>query len=228
MTKIKRVERDGQNHSFNHMTKRKALKIVETSYLAATTALIWLALYYLPIGGAIFRLAMPLPLALLQIRRGFDAGIEGLSLAILLLIVLMGPVRGPLMLFPYGCLAFWLGWSWMKGMSWWVSWFVGVLIGTIGFLFRVLILSLLVGENLWVIITRAGASLLERFFSLLSVPLTPGMTEVQLVAVLLVVIQEVIFVLSLHALAFWIFPRLKAPMPEPPRLLNGLIALDPL
>ena len=101
-------------------------------------------------------------------------------------------------------------------------------IGTIGFLFRVFILSLLVGENLWVIITRAGASLLERLFSLFSLPFTPGMTEVQFVAVLLVVIQEIIFVLSLHALAFWIFPRLKAPMPEPPRLLNGLVALDPL
>ena len=225
---IKKIDSNGKTKSLKGMTKRKALKIVETSYLAATTALIWLALYYLPIGGAIFRLAMPLPLALLQIRRGFDSGIEGLSLATLLLVVLMGPVRGPLMLFPYGFLAFWLGWSWMKGISWWISWFVGVVIGTIGFLFRVFILSLLVGENLWVIITRAGASLLERLFSLMSLPLTPGMTEVQLVAVLLVVIQEIIFVLSLHALAFWIFPRLKAPMPEPPRLLNGLIALDPL
>ena len=225
---IKKIDSNGKTKSLKGMTKRKALKIVETSYLAATTALIWLALYYLPIGGAIFRLAMPLPLALLQIRRGFDSGIEGLSLATLLLVVLMGPVRGPLMLFPYGFLAFWLGWSWMKGISWWISWFVGVVIGTIGFLFRVFILSLLVGENLWVIITRAGASLLERLFSLMSLPLTPGMTEVQLVAVLLVVIQEIIFVLSLHALAFWIFPRLKAPIPEPPRLLNGLIALDPL
>ena len=47
------------------------MKIVESSYLAAATSLIWIALYYLPIGGAFFRLALPLPLALLQIRRGF-------------------------------------------------------------------------------------------------------------------------------------------------------------
>ena len=36
------------------------------------------------------------------------------------------------------------------------------------------------------------------------------------VAIALVVFQEVIYVLALHALAFWIFPRLKAPIPEPP------------
>ena len=44
----------------------------------------------------------------------------------------------------------------------------------------------------------------------------------------LVVIQELVYVLVLHALAFWIFPRLHAQIPEPPRLLNGLVAMDPL
>ena len=228
MTNIKKIVKKETAKSFDNMTKRKALKIVETSYLAATSALLWLALYYLPIGGALFRLALPLPLALLQIRRGFNAGIEGLSLAILLLVVLMGPIRGPLMLFPYGLLAFWLGWSWMKGISWWVSWFFGAVIGTIGFLIRVFVLSLLVGDNLWIIITRAGASLLERFFDLINLPLTPSMMQVQLMAISLVVIQELVFVLTLHALAFWIFPRLKASIPDPPHLLNGLIVLDPL
>jgi hypothetical protein len=47
-------------------------------------------------------------------------------------------------------------------------------------------------------------------------------------ALLLVVVQEVIYVLSLHALAFWIFPRLRSPIPEPPPLLHALVALDPL
>ena len=214
--------------SFERITRRQALKIVETSYLAAASSLIWIALYYLPIGGALFRLALPLPLALLNIRRGVKAGLEGISLSVLLLVVLMGPVRGPLILFPYGFLACWLGWCWSRKFSWWLSWFVGVLIGTCGFLIRVLILSILVGENLWVIITRAGASLLERVIDFFGIPLMPDMAQVQLVAILLIVVQELVFVLSLHALAYWIFPRLKASMPEPPPLLNGLIALDPL
>ena len=145
-----------------------------------------------------------------------------------LLTALMGPLRGPLLLFPYGLLSLWLGWSWCRGVSWWLSWSGGIVLGTAGFLVRVLVLSLLVGENLWVVITRAGSALLDRLIAALHLPITPDLTQVQLMALLLVVVQEVIYVLSLHALAYWIFPRLKSPIPEPPRLLHGLIALDPL
>lgn len=210
------------------LSRRQALRLVEGAYLAATTALIWLALYYLPVGGALFRLALPLPLCLLQLRRGGRSGAEGLVLAVLLLTALMGPLRGPLLLFPYGLLSLWLGWSWCRDLSWWLSWSVGVLLGTAGFLVRVFVLSLLVGENLWVVITRAGAALLDRLIALLHLPISPDLTQVQLMALMLVVIQEVIYVLSVHALAFWIFPRLRSPIPEPPRLLHGLVALDPL
>ena len=86
------------------LSHRQALRMMECSYLEAAAALIWLALYYLPVGGALFRLALPLPLALLTVRRGSRAGLEGLAVSILLLVALMGPVRGPLMLFPYGLL----------------------------------------------------------------------------------------------------------------------------
>ena len=208
------------------LTKRMALKIVESSYLAAATSLIWIALYYLPIGGAFFRLALPLPLALLQIRRGVKTGIEGLTICVILLAALMGPLRGPLVLFPYGLLSLWLGYSWKKGWSWWLSWSVGVSIGTVGFLVRVFVLSVLVGENLWVIITRAGASLIEKGIDIFNLSFSPDMTQVQIVALCLVLTQEIIYVLCLHALAYWIFPRLKAAMPEPPILLDSLISLE--
>ena len=49
------------------LSRHQALRLVEGAYLAATTGLIWLALYYLPVGGALFRLALPLPLSLLQL-----------------------------------------------------------------------------------------------------------------------------------------------------------------
>ena len=210
------------------LSRQQALRLVEGAYLAAATGLIWLALYYLPVGGALFRLALPLPLILLQLRRGNRSGAEGLLLSVLLLTALMGPLRGPLLLFPYGLLSLWLGWGWCRGISWWLSWSGGVVLGTAGFLVRVLVLSLLVGENLWVVIPRAGSALLERLIAVLHLPITPDLPQVQLMALLLVVVQEVIYVLSLHALAYWIFPRLKSPIPEPPRLLHGLIALDPL
>ncbi len=216
-----------RSHYKAPLSKRKALQIVESSYLAASTALIWIALYYLPIGGAVFRLALPLPLALLQIRRGVKTGVEGLTICVILLTILMGPLRGPLVLFPYGLLSLWLGFSWRKGWSWWLSWSVGVLIGIMGFLIRVFTLSLLVGENLWVILTRAGAGLLEKGIDLLNLSFTPDMRQIQIVALLLIITQEIVYVLCLHALAYWIFPRLKSSIPEPPGLLEKLISLEP-
>ena len=51
-------------------TKTEALNIVETSYLASLSSLLWVALYYLPIGGALLRLILPLPMILLHLRRG--------------------------------------------------------------------------------------------------------------------------------------------------------------
>ena len=208
------------------LSKRQALKIVESSYLAAATALIWIALYYLPIGGAVFRLALPLPLALLQIRRGVKTGIEGVTISVMLLTALMGPLRGPLVLFPYGLLSLWLGYCWEKGWNWWLSWSVGVSIGTMGFLVRVFVLSLLVGENLWVILTRAGAALLEKGIDIFNLSFTPDMRQVQVVALCLIITQEIVYVLCLHALAYWIFPRLKSSIPEPPALLENLISLE--
>ena len=208
------------------LSQRKALSMMETSYLSAATALIWIGLYYIPIGGAFFRLALPLPLVLLQLRRGWKYGVEGLALLVLLLVVLMGPVRGPLVLFPYGFLALWLGWSWSNYLSWWLSWPIGVVIGTLGFLMRVLVLSLLVGENLWVVITRAGGSLLERLVEVLNLPIVPDTFLVQLCAIVLVITQELIYILCLHAISYWIFPRIKASMPEPPKILNRLLSLD--
>ena len=195
--------------------------------MAAATALVWIALYYLPIGGAVFRLALPLPLTLLQIRRGVKTGVEGLTICVMLLITLMGPLRGPLVLFPYGLLSLWLGYSWQKGWNWWISWSVGVSIGTLGFLVRVFALSLLVGENLWVILTRAGAGLIEKGIDLLNLSLTPDMRQVQIVAFFLIITQEIVYVLCLHALAYWIFPRIKSPIPEPPALLEKLFSLEP-
>jgi uncharacterized protein YybS (DUF2232 family) len=201
---------------------------MDTAYLAAATALLWLALYYLPVGGPLFRLALPLPLALLQLRHGWRCAVEGVLVASLLLLALMGPIRGLLMLFPYGFLALWLGWGWRKGLSWWLTLSLGGLIGTLGFLVRVALLSLLLGENLWVLVTTAAAGLLERLLGLLS--LGPGfdLGQVQVMALALVLVQNLLVVLCLHAVAFWIFPRLQAPIPQPPRALEALVALDPL
>jgi uncharacterized protein YybS (DUF2232 family) len=210
------------------LSRRQAHQLTDTAYLAAATALLWVGLYYLPVGGALFRLALPLPLALLQLRHNRRCAVEGVTVSALLLVALMGPIRGPLVLFPYTLLALWLGWCWSQKLSWWISWSVGVLIGATGFLVRVAVVSVLLGENLWVVITTAAAQLLERLSGLLQLGGGPELWQVQLLALGLVLLQNVIYVLALHAVALWIFPRLRSPISPPPAVLRPLLALDPL
>jgi len=138
----------------------------------------------------------------------------------------MGPVRGSLFLFPYGILAFWLGWSWFREKTWRLSLTVGVIIGTLGFFLRVIALSMLVGDNLWVLITRASYGLLEKLIGLLNLPFSPSILSIQLGAILLIIFQEIVYVLTVHVVAYSLFPRFKLSIPDPPRLLNSLVDLN--
>ena len=206
-------------------TKNQALNIVETSYLASLSSLLWVGLYYLPIGGALLRLILPLPIILLHLRRGSQIAFEGLIIQFLLLFIIMGPVRGTLFLFPYGILAFWLGWCWFKDKSWTFSLCIGVVIGTLGFFLRVVALSTLVGENLWLIITKASYGLIDKFIELFNLPFSPSIGIIQLFAILLIIFQEMVYVLTIHIVAYSIFPRLKTTIPDPPKILNSLVDL---
>jgi len=209
-------------------SKTEALNIVETSYLASLSSLLWVALYYLPIGGALLRLILPLPIILLHLRRGTKTALEGLLVQFLLLLIIMGPVRGTLFLFPYGSLAFWLGWSWFTKKTWKLSLSIGVIIGTLGFFLRVILLSTLVGDNLWVLITRASYGLIVKFIGLFNLPLSPSIVTIQLGAILLIIFQEIVYVLTVHVVAYSLFPRFKLTIPDPPRLLNNLVDLNNL
>ncbi len=205
--------------------KSQALDLIEPSYLASLASLLWIALYYLPVGGALFRLILPLPISLLQLRRGTKVALDGIFVQILLLIILMGPIRGPLFLFPYGTLSLWLGWCWLKNKSWWFSLFSGILIGAFGFLIRVFALSLLVGENLWILVTRASYGLIQKFALILDISWSPSTTFIQLVAIFLVIFQEFVYVLTIHIIAYAVFPRLKSSIPEPPKKISGFVDL---
>tara|TARA_Y100001978_G_scaffold181233_1_gene177265 strand:- start:5835 stop:6473 length:639 start_codon:yes stop_codon:yes gene_type:complete len=206
--------------------KSQALNLIEPSYLASLSSLLWIGLYYLPVGGALLRLILPLPIALLHLRRGSKVAFDGIIIQILLLIILMGPVRGPLFMFPYGLLSFWLGWCWYKRKSWWYSWFSGIMIGTFGFVVRVFALSILVGENLWILISRASYGLLEKFALILDINWNPSLTLIQIVAILLVVFQEFIYVLTIHVIAYSVFPKLNSSIPNPPYKISRLVDLN--
>ena len=62
--------------------KNEALNIIEPAYLASLSSLLWISLYYLPIGGALLRLILPLPIILLHLRRGTKTAFEGLIIPV--------------------------------------------------------------------------------------------------------------------------------------------------
>ena len=103
---------------------------------------------------------------------------------------------------------------------------VGVIIGTIGFFLRVIALSTLVGDNLWVLITRASYGLIEKFIGFFNLPFSPSILSIQLVAILLIIFQEIVYVLTVHVVAYSIFPRFKLIIPDPPRFLHNLVDLN--
>ncbi|BBL86475.1 hypothetical protein PMYN1_Chma670 (chromatophore) [Paulinella micropora] len=201
---------------------QKAHQIIETAYMAATTAIFWIALYYLPVGGPVFRLALPLPLVLLQLRHG-QCVLEGVMVNCLLLIALMGPVRGCLVLFPYTSLAVWLGWGWKNRLNWWLTWGIGIFIGLMGFLIRLNVLSLLLGENLWSVVIHSTIDFFEHTFNFLQIDHIPNVLEIQIMTIGLILFQNLLYVFSLHAIAYWIFPRLNVRISEPPRLVAALM-----
>ena len=174
------------------------------------------------------RLILPLPMIILHLRRGTKTALEGLIIQFLLLFIIMGPVRGTLFLFPYGILALWLGWCWFKAKSWRLSLTIGVIIGTLGFFLRVIALSFLVGDNLWVLITRASYGLIEKFIGFFNLPFSPSILSIQICAIFLIFFQEIVYVLTVHIIAYSLLPRFKLVIPDPPRLLNSLVNLNNL
>ena len=61
---------------------------------------------------------------------------------------------------------------------------------------------------------------------LFNLSFSPSIRIIQLVAILLVIFQEIVYVLTIHVLAYSLFPRLKSTIPDPPPILNSLVDLN--
>ena len=73
------------------------------------------------------------------------------------------------------------------------------------------------------LITRASYGLLEKLIGLLNLPFSPSILSIQLGAIFLIIFQEIVYVLTVHVVAYSLFPRFKLKIPDPPRLLNSLV-----
>lgn len=213
-----------------HRLKIGPLAMVETAFLASTAALIWLVNTYFP-PGPILRILFPLPMALVYLRWGARAAWMSALVSGLLLSVLMGPPRSLLFLMPYALLGVQLGFTWVRRANWYISIAAGSLLGSLGFFFRLWLMSVLIGEDLWVYLTTQATQMLnwvlERFidFGVLDIGVLgqANVEAVQILALTMVLLSNVVYLFAVHLAAWLLLERLGASIPAPPEWVQGLL-----
>ncbi|NJL48345.1 MAG: DUF2232 domain-containing protein [Leptolyngbyaceae cyanobacterium SM2_5_2] len=213
-----------------HRRKVGPLVMVETAFLASTAALIWLVNTYFP-PGPILRILFPLPMALVYLRWGARAAWMSALVAGLLLSVLMGPPRSLLFLIPYAIMGVQLGFFWVRGFNWYVSIVAGSLLGSLGFFFRLWLMSILIGEDLWVYLTTQITQMLNwGLEKLVAVGLLEigvlgqaNVQAVQVLALVTVLLSNVVYLFTVHLAAWLLLERLGARIPEPPEWVQSLL-----
>ncbi|MEM6427296.1 MAG: DUF2232 domain-containing protein [Cyanobacteria bacterium P01_D01_bin.128] len=206
------------------------LAMVETAFLASAASLIWLVNYYFP-PGPLLRIFFPVPTALIYLRWGARAAWMSALVTGLLLAVLMGPPRSLLFIMPYGLMGVQLGLMWRRGASWYSAIAAGSLLGSLGFFFKVWLLSIMVGSDLWVYLTTQITQFLNWLINLLmawgilalgSVG-PPNLTTIQILSVGLVILSDIVYLFTVHLAAWFLLERLGTPMPPPPRWVQVLL-----
>lgn len=195
--------------------------MVETAFLASAASLIWLINFYFPF--PLFRLFFPIPVAIAYLRWGSRAAWMSTLVAGLLLSVLMGPVRSLLFIMPFGVLGVLLGVLWRRGARWGVSIFIGGLLGTLGFFFRISLSSVLLGEDLWAYSTAQVLEFLEWLFVWLGLLVQPNLGMIQAAILIMVLVNFWIYTFVVHLIAWITLDRLGTPIPRPPKWVQVLM-----
>ncbi len=204
---------------------RPTLPLVESAFFASTSSLIWLVNYYFP-PGPLLRIFFPVPIALAYLRWGGRNAWMTFVVTGLLSTVLMGPTRSILFLIPFGLLGLQLGMMWRRGANWWMSIGLGTLVGAIGFFFKIWLVSILLGEDLWVYLTVQVTALLDWLFLKLGLLIQPDITLVQAMAVVMILINNLIYLFVVHLVSSLLLEKLGNPIPSPPPLVDVLLESD--
>ena len=178
----------------------KPLVLVETAFLSSTASLIWFINYYFPI-GPLLKIFFPIPIALLYLRWGKRASWMGTTVSGLLLSVLMGPTRSILFVIPFALMGVMLGAIWKRGQNWFISIAYGSLLGSIGFFFRFWLLSILLGQDLWIYLITQVTELVEWGFVKLGLLNQPNLLLIQLIALIVVFVNNDIYLFVVHIVA---------------------------
>lgn len=202
-----------------------SLAMVETAFLASTASLIWLVNYYFPM-GPLLRMFFPIPIALIYLRWGNRAAWMGWLVSGLLLSVLMGPTRSVLFLMPFGLISVQLGFMWRRGASWAMSIGTGVIIGTLGVFFRLWLVSILLGDDLWLYLTNQITEMAEWIFVKLGLLTQPSLIFIQILAIGLIILNNLIYLFVVHLVALLLLDRLGNPIPRPPQWVEVLMEYE--
>lgn len=206
------------------------LAMVETAFLASTASLIWLVNYYFP-AGPLLRVFFPVPIALVYLRWGSRAAWMSALVSGLLLSVLMGPPRSLLFFIPYGLMGVQLGAMWLRRSNWAASIGMGTIIGSFGFFFRIWLLSILLGEDLWVYLTTQMTQMLEWALTQLvnlgvlgfSALGRPDLIWIQIVVLLMVIVSNIVYLFAVHLVSWLLLERLGITIPAPPQWVQVLL-----
>jgi uncharacterized protein YybS (DUF2232 family) len=201
------------------------LRLVETAFLASTASLIWFINFYFPL-GPLLRIFFPVPIALVYLRWGHRAAWMAAVTSGLLLSVLMGPVRSLLFVMPYAFMGVLLGATWYRRVPWIVSITLASLLGSLGFFFRMWLLSILSGEDLWIYLINQVTEIAEWLFLKLGLLTSPNVFWIQLGALGLVVLNNFIYLFVVHIAAWLLLDRLGNPIPRPPQWVQVLMDYD--
>lgn len=199
--------------------------MVETAFMASAASLVWLVNTYFPM-GPILQIFFPIPIALIYLRWGSRAAWMGCAIAALLLSVLLAPVRSIQYVMPYGFMGVLLGALWYRRVKWFVSIPLGALLGILGAFFRIWLVSLLLGDDLWLYSTTQITNFLDWIFTLLGVLIQPSLTVIQALVFLSIMLVNTIYLFVVHLAAWLLFDRLNTPIPRPPQWVQVLFDND--
>lgn len=200
----------------------KTLVVVETAFLASTASLIWLINYYFPL-GPLLKIFFPIPIALIYLRRGLRASWMAALVSGLLLSVLMGPTRSIVFLMPYGLMGVQLGACWRRGANWLLSISIGTIIGALGLFFRFWLFSILLGEDLWVYVITQITQLTDWLFLKLGLLAQPSFWLIEILAVVMILINNLVYLFAVHLIALMLLERLGNPISRPPQWVQTLL-----
>jgi uncharacterized protein YybS (DUF2232 family) len=203
-------------------TGKPPIMLVETAFLASTASLLWLFSYYLP-GVPVFRIFFPIPIALIYLRWGNRAGWMTALVAGLLLSVLLGPTRSILYIIPYGLMGVQLGACWRRQSSWLTSITLGALIDCIGVFFRFWLTSAFIGEDLWMYLMARIRDLAEWIFVQLGILAEPNLLVIQILAIILILFSNFVYLFVVHLVALLMFEKLGNPIPKAPPWVDTLM-----